>query len=85
MKNWDAIYECKDTHDAERMHKKSLLTASSQSMSSAVQSTLLNSTFDEVDVYQNHKMQNKAEQDFKITQIMSLLQQSQWHLKLEVL
>jgi len=85
MKNWDAIYECEDTHDAERMHKKSLLTASSQSMSSAVQSTLLNSTFDEVDVYQNHKMQNKAEQDFKITQIMSLLQQSQWHLKLEVL
>ena len=78
MKNWDAIYECEDARDAERMHKKSLLTASSQSMSSAVHSTLLNSTFDEVDVYQNHKMQNKAEQDFKITQIMSLLQQSQW-------
>jgi hypothetical protein len=73
MKNWDAIHECEDARDAERLCKRAVMTAESQAFSKA-----LKNNDDIIDFDINTMRKNKSNKDFEISQWLLTLQQSKW-------
>jgi ATP-dependent exoDNAse (exonuclease V) alpha subunit len=77
MKNWDAIHECEDARDAERLRKRAALTTKSQAFSDAIKNGGA-AGCENVD-FDNHSVNTrKAKKDFEVSQAILLLQQSQW-------
>jgi len=75
MKNWNAIHECEDEHDAHRLQKQEKATAESKAMTAAV----LNNEIDDDNNF-NDKVagERQHEKDFHIQQFMSILEQGNW-------
>lgn len=74
MNNWEAIHECQDEHDADRLRKRAELTAESQAMTQAVHRVL--PIDDDIDVVIGSS--SSAKNDFKNMQMVHLLEQSKW-------
>ena len=75
MKNWNAIHECEDERDADRLRKRDKATAESKAMTAAVLNCDMedDNNFNDKVVGERHH-----ERDFRIQQFMSILQQGNW-------
>ena len=74
IKNWNAIYECEDERDAERLRKRTVVTRESATMSASV-------GLPEIDVenVENTSSENtSSEKNFRIQQAVLAMQQSNW-------
>jgi hypothetical protein len=76
MNNWESVHECQDECDAERLHKRTALTAESMAMTQALSKILNSIDSKDVDVVPGRKMSSKTESD--VQQAVQLLEQSQW-------
>jgi len=75
MLNWDAVNECEDERDAERLRKRAHLTAESKVLTSAL---ALDEEDDGCEFALFKNSSKRAEDDFRIQQTVLLLQQSNW-------
>jgi len=76
MNNWEAVHECQDERDAERLRKRAALTSQSMAMTHAINNTMNPADPDEVDV--SPTISRSTEAEFKIMQTIRTLEQSQW-------
>lgn len=78
MKNWEAIHECEDERDADRLKKRAAITKESQSMTRTL-ALDGSSNPEDVDLSTN-TMSAKVppEQEFRTLQTVSLLQNAGW-------
>ncbi|KAG1734452.1 uncharacterized protein EDB91DRAFT_1250974 [Suillus paluster] len=76
MNNWEAIHECEDERDADRLHKKASMTAESKALSTSL--GLASLTDDDVEIDMSRMPSHRAEEDFAISQTVLLMQQCQW-------
>ena len=74
LDNWDAINECEDARDAERIKKRAAMTTQSQALTKCL-------FFDEMDiplVDPSESASFSTKKDFAVNQHMLLLEQSKW-------
>jgi SpoVK/Ycf46/Vps4 family AAA+-type ATPase len=76
MDNWEAVHECQDERDAERLQKRAALTAQSLALTKLLSKALNLLDADEVDV--SPKNNCSAVTKFKILQTICILEQSNW-------
>lgn len=73
MKHWEAVHECEDERDAERLRRRAQLTTAKKEASSSLMG------FDEdVDVLPVDPFCRSSLEEFKLNQFILLLKQSQW-------
>lgn len=75
MNNWEAIHECQDERDAERMKKRAALTAESMTMTRTLHRTLQGMDDSETDILPGL---SGSESDFRYQLAVSVLEQSNW-------
>jgi hypothetical protein len=75
LKNWEAIHECKDKHDADRLHKCSQLIAESKALTASV---AMGPEDNKIDFACPLNTSKSSEADFRIHQAVLELQQSGW-------
>ena len=75
MNNWEAVHECQDERDAERLRKRAALTSQSMAMTHAINNTMNPADPDEVDI--SPTVSRSTEAEFKIMQTIRTLEQSQ--------
>ena len=74
IRNWNAIYECEDERDAERLRKRTIATRESAAMTASV-------GFPELDVENIENAlseKTNSETNFRIQQAVLAMQQSNW-------
>ena len=74
INNWDAINECEDARDAERIRKKATMAAQSQALTKSI----FHNNDDITLVESNQTRSTTAKVDFIVNQYILLLQQSRW-------
>jgi hypothetical protein len=75
MSNWEAVHECEDERDADRLKKQAKATAESKALSLSL-GVMGDNDEIELNSEQNHPW--RCEEDFHIQQVVLLLQQSRW-------
>jgi hypothetical protein len=75
MKDWEAIHECEDVHDTERLCKHAQLTAKSNAMTASVAMAVDD---DKLDFAFPKNSTCHSESDFRVQQAVLELQQSGW-------
>jgi len=77
MRNWNAVHECEDERDAERLKRQNTATAESKALTSAIMGTGINSEdlSDDIHLMTSTKQSRK---DFHIQQFILSLQQANW-------
>jgi hypothetical protein len=75
MKNWEAVYECKDEHDADRLRKCAQLTSKSKALTASVTK---GADDEELDFALQPKSTHHSKRDFRIQQAVLELQQAGW-------
>ncbi|KAG2750132.1 hypothetical protein P692DRAFT_20734343, partial [Suillus brevipes Sb2] len=76
MVNWEAVHECEDERDADRLRKRAQLSVESKALTSSLALSLDDDGLDTVTLPPNSS--RRAEDDFRIQQTVLLLQQSNW-------
>ncbi len=74
MNNWEAIRECEDAHDADRIHKRAQLTAPSNVISETIQFGLEDDI--EIDIHNASKPISRK--DLQLKTKLQLLENSNW-------
>ena len=74
MKNWDAIHECEDERDAERIKRQSAATQTSKAMTAALYQ-MDDGSDNEINLTPSRR---QIERDFQIHQFVLNLQQANW-------
>jgi len=77
MKNWEAIYACKDERDADRLHKRAALAKESQALTCSM---AFGNDDDLIDV---SSKQMTAKKYFEVNSILLRLLESNWLKKVE--
>ncbi|KAG2758048.1 hypothetical protein P692DRAFT_20710981, partial [Suillus brevipes Sb2] len=75
MQNWDSIHECEDERDADRLRKQTQLAAESKALTSSL---AVGSLDDDIEFDLSRALSRRSEQDFRIQQVVLLMQQSRW-------
>ena len=76
MKQWDAIHECQDERDAERLRKRTMLTTPGLTRSEQLSNVISFGTDDEILIPKKQALYS----DFKLKQELELFEQSHWLL-----
>jgi hypothetical protein len=80
LKNWEAVHECEDECDADRLHKHSQLMAESKALTASIAMGLED---DKIDFACPLNTSKRSEADFHIHQAVLELQQSGWFNSLD--
>ena len=77
MKNWEAIYECEDERDADRLRKRAALAKESQALTHSM------AFEDDDDLIAVSSEQMTAKKDFEVNSVLLRLLESNWLKKVE--
>lgn len=77
IENWEAVYECQDERDAERLRKRAALTAESRAKTSEFK-TIVGDDDEAAAIDASNPPPKNSEADFQHQQTVLLLQQSRW-------
>jgi hypothetical protein len=75
MKNWEAVYECEDERDADRLRKRAQLTSENKALTASITK---GADDEELDFALQPKSTHHSERDFRIQQAVLELQQAGW-------
>lgn len=75
MKNWEAVYECEDERDADRLRKRAQLTSASKALTASI---AMGADDVDLDFEFQQKSTHRSESDFRVQQAVLELQQSGW-------
>lgn len=75
MANWEAIHECEDEWDADRLRKQVSLTAESKALSLSMG---LASIDEDIEIDMSHQPSHQPQEDFHIHQMVLLMQECRW-------
>jgi len=79
MKNWNAIHECEDERDADRLRKRDAATHESKSLTAAIYNSMVKTDEDEEHNFNDSIEGEKLlKYDFAFQELLSTLQQSKW-------
>ena len=76
MKNWEAIYECEDERDADRLRKRAALAKESQALTQSM-------VFDDDEIIDVSSEIMTAKKDFEVNSVLLKLLESNWLKKMQ--
>jgi hypothetical protein len=76
MKNWEAIYECEDERDADRLRKRAALAKESQALTRSM-------VFHDDEIIDVSSEIMTAKKDFEINSVLLKLLESNWLKKMQ--
>ena len=81
MKNWDAIHECEDARDADRLKKHATATRESQTLTQSLKGDFPNDDDDDDPISISINTTKIAKKEFDAMQFVLKLKHSEWFLK----